>query len=105
MNEVEFDVSTSDARDAEGVTLDQAFSENWYGYQENVFQRGESLDLIQMLAVSMPLPTTVDRSVNCSLDRCSMQETPICRFPGGPPFAQSPGYGWVLWSDGELEAC
>lgn len=39
-NEVEFVVSASDARDADGVVLDQAFFENWYGYQEDVFQRG-----------------------------------------------------------------
>ena len=86
--EVEFMVSASDVRDPDGVVLDQAFFENWYGYQEDVFQRGESLDLIQVLAVGMLIPTTVDRSINCGLDRCSMQETPICRLPGGSLFVQ-----------------
>jgi mannose-6-phosphate isomerase-like protein (cupin superfamily) len=50
-NEVEFVVSASDARGAEGVVLDQAFFENWYGYQEDIFQRGVKLDLIQVLSV------------------------------------------------------
>ena len=54
MNEVEFVVSASDAREEVGVILDQAFFENWYGYQEDVFQRGERIDLIQVLAVSVP---------------------------------------------------
>ncbi|KAF4636548.1 hypothetical protein G7Y89_g1538 [Cudoniella acicularis] len=46
-NEVEFEVS---ATESENPT-DQAFFENWYGYQEDVFQRGEKLDLIQILAM------------------------------------------------------
>lgn len=54
MNEVEFVVSASDAREEDGVVLDQAFFENWYGYQEDIFQRGEKIDLIQVLAVSVP---------------------------------------------------
>lgn len=54
MNEVEFVVSASDSREEDGVILDQAFFENWYGYQEDVFQRGEKIDLIQVLAVRVP---------------------------------------------------
>ena len=54
MNEVEFVVSATDAREEDGVILDQAFFENWYGYQEDVFQRGEKIDLIQVLAVRVP---------------------------------------------------
>lgn len=53
MNEVEFIVSASDGRQQDGVLLDQAFFENWYGYQEDVFQRGERLDFVQVLAVSL----------------------------------------------------
>lgn len=90
-NEVEFVVSASDPSDGSdpNAVLDQAFFENWYGYQEDVFQRGVSLDVIQMLAVGMLIPTTVDRSINCKRDRCSMQETPICRLLGGSPFVES----------------
>lgn len=51
MDEVEFVVSASDAEQDSESTLDQAFFENWYGYQEDVFQRGEKLDLIQVLAM------------------------------------------------------
>lgn len=51
MNEVEFVVSATDARIDLPVAMDQAFFENWYGYQEDVFQRGQTLDLIQVLAV------------------------------------------------------
>lgn len=50
MNEVEFVVSASDTSGSQ-VVLDQAFFENWYGYQEDVFQRGETIDLIQVLSV------------------------------------------------------
>ena len=53
MDEVEFVVSASDAEQDSESVLDQAFFENWYGYQEDVFQRGEKLDLIQVLAVSI----------------------------------------------------
>lgn len=54
MNEVEFVVSASDpAAEEQGATvMDQPFFENWYGYQEDVFQRGEKLDFIQVLSVS-----------------------------------------------------
>lgn len=52
MDEVEFVVSASDAEQGSESVLDRAFFENWYGYQEDVFQRGEKLDLIQVLAVS-----------------------------------------------------
>jgi len=51
MNEVEFVVSASDVRGNDLVVLDQMFFENWYGYQEDVFQRGQTLDIIQMLSV------------------------------------------------------
>ncbi|KAL4967236.1 cupin domain-containing protein [Aspergillus stella-maris] len=63
MNEVEFLVSATDpdlGTDAAGgdgngkgaaVVMDQAFFENWYGYQEDVFQRGERLDFLQVLAM------------------------------------------------------
>jgi len=50
MNEVEFRVSASDPRGGD-VVMDQAFFENWYGYQEDVFQRGVKLDLIQVLSM------------------------------------------------------
>ncbi|TAQ84215.1 hypothetical protein B7494_g7458 [Chlorociboria aeruginascens] len=49
LNEVEFEVTATDS-DANPV-VDQAFFENWYGYQEDVFQRGEKLDLIQTLCM------------------------------------------------------
>ncbi|GKZ94159.1 hypothetical protein CBS63078_10082 [Aspergillus niger] len=50
MNEVEFLVSATD--EEEGATaMDQEFFENWYGYQEDIFQRGEKIDLIQVLAM------------------------------------------------------
>ncbi|KAJ5769071.1 Cupin 2 conserved barrel [Penicillium odoratum] len=54
MNEVEFEVSGSDlaVEDEQGPVMDQSFFENWYGYQEDVFQRGEKLDLIQVLSVN-----------------------------------------------------
>ncbi|CAP92703.1 hypothetical protein EN45_104970 [Penicillium chrysogenum] len=53
MNEVEFVVSASDpAAEQQGATvMDQPFFENWYGYQEDVFQRGEKLDFIQVLSM------------------------------------------------------
>ncbi|KGO43992.1 Cupin 2, conserved barrel [Penicillium expansum] len=53
MNEVEFIVSASDpAAEEEGATMmDQPFFENWYGYQEDVFQRGEKLDFVQVLSM------------------------------------------------------
>jgi mannose-6-phosphate isomerase-like protein (cupin superfamily) len=51
MNEVEFVVSASDAKEEDGVILDQAFFENWYGYQEDIFQRGAKVDIIQVLSV------------------------------------------------------
>lgn len=54
MDEVEFVFSATDAPGTYAV-LDQAFFENWYGYQEDVFQRGEKLDMIQVLAVGMRL--------------------------------------------------
>lgn len=54
-DEVEFVFSASDAPDTQAV-LDQAFFENWYGYQEDVLQRGEKVDVIQVLAVRMRLP-------------------------------------------------
>lgn len=31
------------------------FFENWYGYQEDVFQRGQKPDVIQVLSVCMGL--------------------------------------------------
>ncbi|KAL9618595.1 MAG: hypothetical protein Q9160_006706 [Pyrenula sp. 1 TL-2023] len=50
MNEVEFVVSASDVQGNAMGAMDQAFFENWYGYQEDVFQRGQSLSLIQVLS-------------------------------------------------------
>ena len=55
-NEVEFVVGATDAGDLGGVVLDQAFYENWYGYQEDVFQRGEKIDIIQVLSVGSVFP-------------------------------------------------
>ncbi len=52
MDEIEFKVSASDGEECDDVVLDQAFFENWYGYQEDIFQRGEKLDLIQLLSVN-----------------------------------------------------
>jgi mannose-6-phosphate isomerase-like protein (cupin superfamily) len=49
-NEVEFEVSADEKRDG-AYGMDQPFFENWYGYQEDVFQRGVKLDFIQVLAV------------------------------------------------------
>ncbi|KAJ5216364.1 Cupin 2 conserved barrel [Penicillium cinerascens] len=53
MDEVEFVVSASDpGEDADVATfMDQSFFENWYGYQEDVFQRGEKLDFLQVLSM------------------------------------------------------
>lgn len=46
---VEFYLSASSS----GTTkeLDQAFFENWYGYQEEIMLRNESVDLIQLLCM------------------------------------------------------
>ncbi|KAF9731669.1 hypothetical protein PMIN06_007734 [Paraphaeosphaeria minitans] len=49
-NEVEFEVSAEEKRDGQ-YAMDQPFFENWYGYQEDVFQRGVTLDFIQVLAM------------------------------------------------------
>ena len=88
-NEVEFVVSASDVREEKGVTMDQAFFENWYGYQEDVFQRGEKIDLIQVLAVSPPrlLKTYWDPGLILVISRCSMLVVRISHLPGGYPSA------------------
>ncbi|KAH8698357.1 hypothetical protein BGW36DRAFT_375942 [Talaromyces proteolyticus] len=52
MNEVKFVISATDRPAEDNVTgLDQEFFENWYGYQEDIFERGVKLDLIQALAM------------------------------------------------------
>ena len=61
LNDVEVVVSASNAKQGSDSILDQAFFENWYGYQEDVFQRGKKLDTIQVLAVS-ELCSESDRS-------------------------------------------
>lgn len=50
LEEVEFEIS-GDGREGGQLAMDLVFFENWYGYQEDVFQRGQKLDVIQVLSV------------------------------------------------------
>lgn len=97
MNEVEFVVSASDAQERDGVVLDQAFFENWYGYQEDVFERGEKIDLIQVLAVSVPHLVEYRRVAGLmfAAPRCSMLGILISRLLGGCPSVPLWECGWV----------
>jgi mannose-6-phosphate isomerase-like protein (cupin superfamily) len=65
-NEVEFEVSADEKRDG-AYGMDQPFFENWYGYQEDVFQRGVKLDFIQVLAV---------RTSHCRAPRTALIQLP-----------------------------
>ncbi len=49
LDEVTFQISGGDGEG--GLAMDLGFFENWYGYQEDVFQRGQKLDVIQVLSV------------------------------------------------------
>ena len=53
LDEVEFEIS-GDGGEGE-LAMDLGFFENWYGYQEDVFQRGQKLDVIRVLSVCMGL--------------------------------------------------
>ena len=50
LQEVTFQISGGNGVEGE-LTMDLGFFENWYGYQEDVFQRGQKLDVIQVLSV------------------------------------------------------
>ena len=50
LDEVTFYISGSEGEEG-GLAMDLGFFENWYGYQEDVFQRGQKLDIVQMLSV------------------------------------------------------
>ena len=50
LDEVEFEIAGGDG-DEGALAMDLGFFENWYGYQEDVFQRGQKLDVIQVLSV------------------------------------------------------
>ena len=53
--EVEFVAHSEDTRGGRGsgqAQLDRMFFENWYGYQEDVFQSRSKFDILQVLAVS-----------------------------------------------------
>ena len=48
----------SGAETEEVFKLDTIFFQNWYGYQDEVLNRGAKPDLIQVLCVSVPTATT-----------------------------------------------
>ena len=48
--EVEFEIAGGDVGDG-GAGMDLGFFENWYGYQEDVFERGQRMDVVQVLSV------------------------------------------------------
>ena len=50
LDEVEFEISGGGGEEG-GLAMDLGFFENWYGYQEDVFQRGQVLDIVQVLSV------------------------------------------------------
>ena len=52
LEEVEYEIS-GDGEEGGELAMDLGFFENWYGYQEDVFQRGQKLDVIQVLSVCM----------------------------------------------------
>ncbi|EKG10434.1 Cupin RmlC-type [Macrophomina phaseolina MS6] len=80
-NEVEFEVSAEEKRDG-AYAMDQPFFENWYGYQEDVFQRGVKLDFIQVLAVRRGRRPTPPDMADFAV-RCSTPVTRTCRRPHG----------------------
>jgi len=84
-NEVEFEVAAT-----EGAT-DQAFFENWYGYQEDVFQRGEKIDIIQVLCVSPILYS--DRLFILLEDHILTLNAPAQMFDAGATYLSLPW--WV----------
>ncbi|CAD6575409.1 MAG: hypothetical protein ASARMPRED_007219 [Alectoria sarmentosa] len=48
--EVEFEIAGGDVGDG-GAGMDLGFFENWYGYQEDVFERGQRMDVVQVLSM------------------------------------------------------
>ena len=50
LDEVTFQISGDKGKEG-GLATDLGFFENWYGYQEDVFQRGQKLDIVQVLSV------------------------------------------------------
>ncbi|KAK4690501.1 hypothetical protein P7C71_g6302, partial [Lecanoromycetidae sp. Uapishka_2] len=52
LEEVVFQISGGGGEDDGVLAMDLGFFENWYGYQEDVFQRGQKLDVIQVLSSS-----------------------------------------------------
>lgn len=50
LDEVAFQISGAEGEGGM-LGMDLGFFEIWYGYQEDVFQRGQKLDVIQVLSV------------------------------------------------------